>query len=162
MGGANKWHDKLSTLQWRHNEHDDVSNHQPHDSLLNYLFNRRTNKTSKLRVTGPCEGNSPVNGEFPTQRASNALLVFVREILRWPVNSPHKGPETRKIFPFYDVILVDVARTGPNMVMDGGGHLVEPAIDFFLQTTIGENNQTDLVHFASLLYCIILLRGRHR
>ena len=29
-------------------------------------------KTSKLRVTGLCEGNSPVTGEFPAQRASNA------------------------------------------------------------------------------------------
>ena len=29
-------------------------------------------KTSKLRVTGLCEGNSPVTGEFPSQRASNA------------------------------------------------------------------------------------------
>ena len=28
----------------------------------------------KLRVTGLCEGNSPVTGEFPTQRASNAKM----------------------------------------------------------------------------------------
>ena len=28
-------------------------------------------KTSKLRVTGLCEGNSPVTGEFPAQKASN-------------------------------------------------------------------------------------------
>ena len=28
--------------------------------------------TPKLRVSGLCEGNSPVTGEFPTQRASNA------------------------------------------------------------------------------------------
>ena len=26
-------------------------------------------KTSKLHVTGLCEGNSPVTGEFPAQRA---------------------------------------------------------------------------------------------
>ena len=26
----------------------------------------------KVRITGPCEGNSPVNGEFPAQSASNA------------------------------------------------------------------------------------------
>ena len=37
----------------------------------NYLFRCRSKKTSKLRVTGLCEGNSPVTGEFPTQRASN-------------------------------------------------------------------------------------------
>ena len=34
-------------------------------------------KTSKLRVTGLCEGNSPVTGEFPAQRASNAENVSV-------------------------------------------------------------------------------------
>ena len=36
---------------------------------------RRWNKTSKLRVPGLCEGNSPVTGEFPAQRASNAENV---------------------------------------------------------------------------------------
>ena len=36
---------------------------------------------------------------------SSALLAFVREIHRWPVNSPHKGPATRKMFPFDDVIM---------------------------------------------------------
>ena len=60
-------------LEWRHNERDGVSNHQLLDCLLNRLFRRRSKKTSKLRVTG-----------------------FVRRIHRWPVNSPHKGPVTRK------------------------------------------------------------------
>ena len=40
------------SLQWRHNELDGVSNHQPHRCLLNCLFKRRSNKTSKLRTTG--------------------------------------------------------------------------------------------------------------
>ena len=34
-------------------------NHQPHSCLLNRLFRRRSKKTSKLRVTGLCAGNSP-------------------------------------------------------------------------------------------------------
>ena len=51
-------------LQWRHNGRAGVSNHQSHDCLLNRLFRRRSNKTSKLRVTGLCAGNSPVTGEF--------------------------------------------------------------------------------------------------
>ena len=67
-----KWYS--SSLQWRHNGRDGVSNHQPHDCLLNRLFRRRSKKTSKLRVTGPCEGNSPVTGKFPAQRASNAEM----------------------------------------------------------------------------------------
>ena len=36
---------------------------------------------------------------------SSASLAFVRGIHRWPVNSPHKGPVTRKMFPFDDVIM---------------------------------------------------------
>ena len=70
-----------SPLQWRHNQCDGFSNHQPRDCLLNRLFRRRSTKTSKLRVTGLCVGNSPVTGEFP-----------------------HKLPVTRKMFPFDDVI----------------------------------------------------------
>ena len=59
-------------LQWRHNGHDSVSNHQPHDCLFNRLLRRRSKKRSKLRVTGLCAGNSPGTGEFPAQMASNA------------------------------------------------------------------------------------------
>ena len=36
---------------------------------------------------------------------SSASLAFVRGIHRGPVNSPHKGPVTRKMFPFDDVIM---------------------------------------------------------
>ena len=36
---------------------------------------------------------------------SSASLAFVRGISRWPVNSPHKGPVTQKMFPFDDVIM---------------------------------------------------------
>ena len=61
-----------TTLQWRHIRRSGVSNHQPHDCLLKLLFRRRSKKTSKLRVTGLCVGNSPMTGEFTAQRASNA------------------------------------------------------------------------------------------
>ena len=36
---------------------------------------------------------------------SSASLAFVRGIHRGPANSPHKGPVTRKMSPFYDVIM---------------------------------------------------------
>ena len=67
----------MPSLQWCHNEHNGVSNHQPHDYLLNRLFRRRSKKTSKLRITGLCAGNSPVTGDFPAQRASNAENVSI-------------------------------------------------------------------------------------
>ena len=60
----------MITLQWR----DGVSNHQPRDSLLNRLFRRRSTKTSKLRATGLFVGYSPVSGEFPAQKSSNAEI----------------------------------------------------------------------------------------
>ena len=66
-----------ATLLWRHNGHDCVPNHQPHHCLLNCLFGRRSKKTSKLRVTGLCVGNSPGIGEFPAQMASNAENVSI-------------------------------------------------------------------------------------
>ena len=63
------------SLQWRHNGRDSVSNHQPRECLLSRLIRRRLKKTSTLRVTGLCAGNSPETGEFSAQRASNAENV---------------------------------------------------------------------------------------
>ena len=65
------------TLQWRHNGHVGLSNHQPRHCLLNRLFRRRSKKTSKLRVNGLCVGNSPMTGEFPAQRTNNAENVSI-------------------------------------------------------------------------------------
>ena len=67
----------LNTSQWRHNGRDGVSNHQPHECLLNRLFRCKSKKTSMLRVTGLCVGNSLVIGEFPAQMASNAENIFI-------------------------------------------------------------------------------------
>ena len=83
MNIQNGWRDLTRTFgtwwmnhyQWRHNS--GVSNHQPHHCLLSRLFRRRSKKTSKLRVTGLCAGNSPVTGEFPAQMASNSENVSI-------------------------------------------------------------------------------------
>ena len=64
----------ISSLQWRHNGCDGISNHQPDDYLLNCVFRRRSKKTSKLRLTG-----------------------------FWSVNPPHKKLVMQKMFPFNDV-----------------------------------------------------------
>ena len=74
--------DGVMALQWRHNGHDCVSNHQPYHCLHNRLFNTDQRK-----------------------HQSSASLAFVRGIHRGPVNSPHKWPVTRKTFPFDDVIM---------------------------------------------------------
>ena len=46
------------------------------------------------------------SGTDKRKHQSSASLAFVRGIHRWPVNSPHKWPVTRKMFPFDDVIIV--------------------------------------------------------
>ena len=69
-------------LQWRHNGHDSISNHQPHDCLLNRYSDADQRK-----------------------HQSSASLAFVRGIHWGPVNSLHKWPVTRKMFLFYDVIM---------------------------------------------------------
>ena len=78
-------------LLWRHNGRImGAWNHKAHDCLLNRSFRRRSKKTSKLRVTGLCEGNSPVTGEFPTQKASNAKKIWcIVSINGFGVNKIH-------------------------------------------------------------------------
>ena len=44
---------------------------------------------------------------------SSASLAFVRGFQRGPVNSPHKCPVTRKMFPFDDVIMHSVSNHRP-------------------------------------------------
>ena len=65
-------------LQWRHNEYNGVSNHQPHDCLLKRLFRRRSKRTSKLRVTGLC-----------AQRASNAEMCPFDDAIMFGVNGSY-------------------------------------------------------------------------
>ena len=45
-------------------------------------------------------------GADQIKHQSSASLAFMRGIHRWPVNSPHKGPVTPKMFPFDDVIMI--------------------------------------------------------
>ena len=67
----------VEPLRWRHNERHGVWNHQHLYRLLNRLFRHTSMKTSKLRVTGLCEGNPKVIGGFPSQRANNAENVSI-------------------------------------------------------------------------------------
>ena len=74
----------ISSLQWRHNERDDVLNHQTYDGLFTQPF---------------------IQGADQRKHQNSESLAIVRGIHRWPVNSPHKGPVTRKMFTFDDVIM---------------------------------------------------------
>ena len=62
------------SLQWRHNERDGVSNHQPHDCLLNRLFRRRSKKTPKPASLAFVRG---IHRWIPWQMANNAENVSI-------------------------------------------------------------------------------------
>ena len=102
----------ISSLQWRHNERDGVSNHHPHDCLRKRLFGSRSKKTPKLRVTGLCAGNSPVTGEFPAQRASYAenVSIWWRHHVRCPLKSRFsKAPVTHSLQPVGDLLATKIS-----------------------------------------------------
>ena len=104
--------DLRNSLQWRHNEYEDVLSRHRLDCLLNRLSRRRSKKTSKLRVTGLCEGNSPVTGEFPAQRASNADNVSI-----WWRHNDSNSTATDK---FNNIILFQSFEANDNLVAVSG------------------------------------------
>ena len=74
--------DAGDSLQWHHNERDGVS-----IISLTIVY------------------STVYSGADQGKHKNFASLAFVRGIYRWPVNSPHKGSVTRKMFPFDDVII---------------------------------------------------------
>ena len=89
------------TLQWYHNAYNGISNHQPRDCLLIHFFRYRSKKTSKLHVTGLCAWNSPVTGEFASQRASDKENISI-----WWHHRDNWPGITRHIGTYYGVVLV--------------------------------------------------------
>ena len=56
-----------------------------HTIVYSTVYSRcRPKKTSKLRVTSLCAGNSPVTALFPTQRASNAKMFPFDDVIMMP------------------------------------------------------------------------------
>ena len=65
------------------------------------------------------------SGTDHRKHQSSASLAFVRGIHRWPVNSSHKGPVTRKMFPFDDVIMDTYIDT---CLLFGNKRLLDPVV----------------------------------
>ena len=80
---------QIWALQWRHNGRDGISNHQPHNYYMVY--------------------SNVYSGGDQRKHQCSVSLAFARG----PVNSPHKWPVTRKMFPFDDVIMDCMCSTNP-------------------------------------------------
>ena len=62
--------------------------------------------TMASQITSRAIDNSTVYSAADQRKyQSSVSLAFMRGIHRWPVNSPHKGPVARKMFPFDGVIM---------------------------------------------------------
>ena len=137
-------HDFHDALQWRHSDHDGVSNHQPHGCVYSTVY----------------------SGADQREHQSSVPLVYVRGIHRWPVNSPHKGPVTRKISPYDDVIM---ARHNPlftDCVLVQAEYWLMLAADRFnavsvmacLQIMHWSQRVIQILHMSYTLSLIIVLR----
>ena len=69
------WHHGYHVYRNQHKHYDDVIMGAMVSQITR--FKRRSKKTSKLRVTSLCAGNSPGTGEFPAEMASNAENVSI-------------------------------------------------------------------------------------
>ena len=127
------------SLQWCHSERDGVSNHHLH-CLLNCLFRCWSKKTSKLRVTCLCEGNSTVTGEFPAQRASNVENVSI-----WWHHHYH-----------HDEITC-IACQQPCVIISS---LVAYSIDVFLRCYSGRRRSVSVYYKANFVYkhCAFIIK----
>ena len=97
LGRSVKRH-SVCSLQWCYNERHMASQITTLAIVFPSVYSRhRSKKISKLRVTGLCEGNLPVTGEFPTQRYSNSENVSIwwrRHVESGLVRRPGSNPST--------------------------------------------------------------------
>ena len=69
--------------------------------------------------------SSICSGADQRKHQSSASLAFVREIHRWPVDSPHKGPIMRKMIQFYDIMCHGSIQSGLGMFQSWLGVMYE-------------------------------------
>ena len=92
---------RLITLYWLHRLVGNSRHHRWHEWHYNdVIMGAILSQITSLTIV-----YSAVYSRANQRKPRSSLLAFVRGIHRWPVNSPHKWPVTRKMFPFDDVIM---------------------------------------------------------
>ena len=86
-----------------------------HDSLMVIKFHYNDIIISMMasQITSLTMVYSSVYSGAHQRKHQSTSLDFVRGIHQWPVNSAHKGPVTRKIFPFDDIIMIHLENNSP-------------------------------------------------
>ena len=106
-------------MAWCQSGHKSLSLTQPHDNVITWKhFPRHSPFVRGIRHNDVIMGamasqitsltivyRTVYSGADQRKHQSSASLALVWGIHRWPVNSPHRWPVTRKIFPFCDVIM---------------------------------------------------------
>ena len=83
----------------------------PESTLTQFHYSDVIMSAMASQITSvPIVYSTVCSGADKRTHRSPASLAFVRGIHRWPVNSTHKGPVTRKMFPFNDIIMLLIVR----------------------------------------------------
>ena len=82
----------------------------------------------------------------------SASLAFVRGIHRLPVNSPHKWPVTRKMFPFDDVMMLRVWRNNDGLMKGRGLSILVSVLMASYFNNGGQCNAAPFM-FMNTLFC---------
>ena len=107
--------DWLPTVEDRHVSH--LSRHQR--EILSYHYSDAIMSAMASQITSLTTVYGTVySGADQRKHQSSASRAFVRGIHGGPVNSPHKWPVTRKMFPFDDVIMIERNVIGDVTVAD--------------------------------------------
>ena len=96
---GNLWHSpKSNTIRCAHKRN-------PYHVIEFYRYWDVNMGAMASQITSPTSVYTIVSGAYQRKHQSSASLAFVWGIHRWPMNSPHKGPVSQKMFPFDDVIM---------------------------------------------------------
>ena len=98
------------------------------------------------------------SGADQSVHQSFASLAFVQGIHRWPVNSPHKGPVTGKMFPFEDVIMIQfIIHVFHRRITCGHMNQFPCFVEDVLQFVYVEECLSSFYHIVSVLYFVDII-----
>ena len=128
------------SLRWRHSGRDSVSNHQ-----LTIVYSTVYSDADQRK------------------HQSSVSLAFVRGIHRGSVNSPHKWPVKRKMFPFDDVIMIPIYVRVASLALRQSWYCPganEQIVKFVGKFTVPCHNQIQTVCFFLGIYSRYMIYHR--